>query len=1518
MSIGQGVWTGAGAAGGRSAVRQEVMDQQRGASPPNTNEGGAESFNEQALNFMESEGVNNTVTAGMGAYAIATGAGAPFAVGLAAGYVGAKAGGYVGEKAGDAIAESLGWKKVATDGDAPARMGDFIAHQKKDLGSWGALGGILLGAVAAVAVGALVVATGGAALVVVAAAAAAGGFVGAGVAAAGAVMGQYGDNKGTILSGSPDVFFEGKPVARVGDPIICSDHPGAPPVIAEGAKTVYANGKQIARLGHRTTCDANINSGAATIAETKETAQVFAVKDSRSSALRWVTIVASYLPLPKGKKGEKPKKSVEAEGCSNNKCTKPGEPVDAATGDFLQVWPMIDIPGLLPLNLTRLYRSSGTLSGSFGAKWADNWSQHLIIEQDIIRFRNHEGVLLSYDAPQDDDDVQAVNLHEGQYLLYGQRSGVLHIFNRQTQQILSFAERQGDSRRLSAISDRFGNQIRFRYSVDQQLSRIEHSVGYALELSYQQQQLTLIELVTAAQRQWLVKCRYDENGLLAECDTFQFTHLYHTYNAAGHMTRWHDTDKTDAYIHYDQLGRVLSTRTASGHYQDRFIYDDVARCTTYQDAEGGFTRFWYNTDGQVIREVDPLGREHLTEWAFSNKLSETDALGRTLVFQRNPHSELQQVVTPAGDTYRYDYNGFGQITQSTLPDGKCWQFIYGDNGELCNVVDPQGRRQEYRYGEQGELVRQILPDGIEWRYRYNNQYQVSEIIAPDGGVTLLNQDIFGRILDTQDPLGQTTRSIYSPQHASPAGSVNHVYLPDGVEQAIAYDSEKRVAALTDGAGKTTRYEYGGFDLLVGLTRPDGQRLQFGYDKLTRFNQVTNALGETYRYSHDLAGQIVAETDFTGRTLHYQYDAVGRRIWARYPDGRLIRWHYSIRDQVVEQQTWRCDELSSSLVARVSYDYDDSGRLLKAENAAAVVEFDYDDTGQLIAERLNGREIQHQWDALTGTPSARRVGERGLEFVYGSLGELTQLQLIGHQPLRLQHDKLGRETVRESAAGFIQASNYTPTGLLANQAAGRNSALFQQQLAAPEGAATPALYGSAVNRRWQYDRAYNVVGIDDSRWGKTRYQYDLNDQIVRADFGGFLPLQEQFSYDANHNLTWQTRLPRGATAVLEQDAQHQLAGRVISRGNNQYHYDNAGRLSEKRELKDGFRPQVWRYRWDEQDQLSELMTPFGERWRYGYDAFGRRIRKLRLVSNAPAVSTQGDEPTASEKSGQVGYEYLWSGDQLIEEVPIYADGTAAYEQSIHWLYAPGALTPAARYENGKLHYVVADHLGTPRELLNEQGKVVWANRLSTWGRAELWRQAANDEDNVTCNLRFAGQYADAESGLYYNRFRYYDGETGQYLCPDPIGLLGGNNPYGYVHNPLGWVDPLGLAGTDASGRPLSSPNYSVWHQAEIPVDIQSGTRAQHFRNANQQLYEAIQRNPDLGQSLPPEVVAHVQPKPRGGFSDKSPPSQTWHHNAQDPTKIELVPRPQHKALGPVQASLHPNQGGGFKALRSKCC
>ncbi|MEZ2793493.1 RHS repeat-associated core domain-containing protein, partial [Proteus terrae] len=123
---------------------------------------------------------------------------------------------------------------------------------------------------------------------------------------------------------------------------------------------------------------------------------------------------------------------------------------------------------------------------------------------------------------------------------------------------------------------------------------------------------------------------------------------------------------------------------------------------------------------------------------------------------------------------------------------------------------------------------------------------------------------------------------------------------------------------------------------------------------------------------------------------------------------------------------------------------------------------------------------------------------------------------------------------------------------------------------------------------------------------------------------------------------------------------------------------------------------------------------------------------------------------------------------------------AYDSQIQWLYQPSEITPTARYQRGKLHYIVTDHQGTPREIFSEKGIVSWAGRLNTWGQMAFWQShddyADNDPEYTECHFRFAGQYEDKESGLYYNRFRYYDKDTGQYISPDPIGLLGGFNPY----------------------------------------------------------------------------------------------------------------------------------------------
>jgi len=98
------------------------------------------------------------------------------------------------------------------------------------------------------------------------------------------------------------------------------------------------------------------------------------------------------------------------------------------------------------------------------------------------------------------------------------------------------------------------------------------------------------------------------------------------------------------------------------------------------------------------------------------------------------------------------------------------------------------------------------------------------------------------------------------------------------------------------------------------------------------------------------------------------------------------------------------------------------------------------------------------------------------------------------------------------------------------------------------------------------------------------------------------------------------------------------------------------------------------------------------------------------------------------------------------------------------------------------------------MFDDKGQQVWSGEADIWGNVRKLRG-----EKEFCPFRFAGQYEDSETGLYYNRFRYYDPEAGQYIRQDPIGLAGGMRLYGYVNDASKWIDPFGLAacGTEES-------------------------------------------------------------------------------------------------------------------------
>ena len=229
-----------------------------------------------------------------------------------------------------------------------------------------------------------------------------------------------------------------------------------------------------------------------------------------------------------------------------------------------------------------------------------------------------------------------------------------------------------------------------------------------------------------------------------------------------------------------------------------------------------------------------------------------------------------------------------------------------------------------------------------------------------------------------------------------------------------------------------------------------------------------------------------------------------------------------------------------------------------------------------------------------------------------------------------------------------------------------------------------------------------------------------------------------------------------------------------------------------------------FEWDALGRLIKSKNDKAET-HYRYDPFGRRIEK----SKQDSINRNYTETT----------QYGWDGDTLAFE--------STHQYTKHYVYEMGSFIPLIQasyrqqinqhqtptWDNGydidkdplwqttqkaekfdRVWFYHCDHLGTPQEMTDQTGAIVWSAEYKAWGeckaktfvKRDIW-----DSEIITNNIRFQGQYYDQETGLHYNRYRYYSPYVGRFISKDPIGLLGGENNYQYAPNPVGWVDPQGL-------------------------------------------------------------------------------------------------------------------------------
>ena len=407
--------------------------------------------------------------------------------------------------------------------------------------------------------------------------------------------------------------------------------------------------------------------------------------------------------------------------------------------------------------------------------------------------------------------------------------------------------------------------------------------------------------------------------------------------------------------------------------------------------------------------------------------------------------------------------------------------------------------------------------------------------------------------------------------------------------------------------------------------------------------------------------------------------------------------------------------------------------------------------------------------------------RQINCLYYGSGHLHQISLDDEVITDIERDKLHREIFRTQGK---LASRYEldPLGRLKRQIA-----TLKDLTEGGKGKTKVAAgYGqTAVKRSYGYDRTGNLTHSTDQRTGTTHFEYDRLGRITQAG-------NELFAFDPAHN-------------ILSDDLNPVPDNRLKTYNGTTYYYDDLGNLIH-RELADG---EVQNYFYDLHDQLvkAEIFKKDGtkETWSYTYDALGRRLGKGRLKNEEVSETSFPHDLSGNDLENQTYF--VWDGSHLLQE--IQPDGRYTYIYTDPDSYEPLAQVHDWTTEDGEnrqqTHYFHCDQIGIPREMTDKDGNLLWFGNYTGWGRL---KEETKVTDSAYQPFRLQNQYADRETGLHYNFFRYYEPDAGRFVNQDPIGLWSGENFYQFAPNNHIWIDPLGVSlrkGKHAIERQLQGRN-----------------------------------------------------------------------------------------------------------------
>ncbi|WP_454708808.1 RHS repeat-associated core domain-containing protein [Delftia acidovorans] len=962
--------------------------------------------------------------------------------------------------------------------------------------------------------------------------------------------------------------------------------------------------------------------------------------------------------------------------------------------------------------------------------------------------------------------------------------------------------------------------------------------------------------------------RYRQHLMVAYSSRTGFT--YHQewsrLDAGGRVVRtWTDEPGTlDTRFDYDLGRRTTHVTDALGR---RSSYEYNARHEVIAIVEPG-------PDGQPVRSETRMD-------AAGNPQQARDAMGRTTRWQFDGQGNLLAVTDASGATTRLKYNQLNLPEEVTDALGHVWRQAYDAQGNLVERLDPLGHATRWKYDTRGLPVAIEDALGKTRHLQWDEAGQLVAYTDCSGQVTRYAWDILGNLVASTDALGQTTRYLhdalgrlrrmwgadgsehhyaYDPQsnllsYTDPQGAITR-YTYNGLDQPV----ERR-----DALGGTLRYRYDAVGRLIALQNENGAVTSFTYDAADNLIEETGFDGRIQRYRYNAASEL---TELHERDAHLPPDTpYDPRPDAALPKRTLFR--RDVLGRLVAKIHVGSDAAGNGDGGTTTYGYDLLGRMLHASNPDAHVRFAYDALSRLVEETqvhmapsadeqaLATYSYRHAYDALSNRTDCWLPGGRHVQWLYYGSGHLHQILADGQVLSDIERDALHQEIERTQGT-LTSRYGWDPMGRLTSHKVSQQGAL-QGQPGRPSPQAlwdrdTPLPSGQRIARVYQYDPTGNLVATRDGLRGDSQYRYDALGRILAAqkNAAGGSPTSgrnlETFAFDPAGNLLNPNRGGDLSSGGTSNEREQVPTNRLAVYQDLRFQYDLHGNIVERRI---GWHT-VQRFRYSAEHQMLEsTVTRYHDRpepkiagsnaqpepaatvqtTRYRYDALGRRIDKHDAFGRTTFLY-DGDL-LAGEIRGSRLSEYLYEPDSFVPLAKLESEWKSEENRNAQ---------AEADQASFATYYYHCDQIGAPQELTDETGRIVWAASYKVWGQTQQLQYLRTGTDDaavfthdqrplalaaqgevqslalVEQPLRFQGQYFDGETGLHYNRFRYYDPVVGRFVHQDPIGLFGGENFYLYGANPMEWIDPAGLSThrnrmDRVAGK---SPDHQTHHK--VPQDI----------------------------------------------------------------------------------------------------